>query len=92
MAQVFFVSDRVQESDGIISFHLIPVDRDALPAYKPGQFVSVRCFVPDFGSYQPREYSLLDVPNGKPFRISVKKEFASDTHPAGAKSTFMNRF
>lgn len=86
----FFVSDKVQESDEIISFHLTPVDRDLLPAYRPGQFVSVRCFVPELGSYQPRQYSLSDIPNGKSFRISVKKAFASDTHPAGRVSNVLH--
>lgn len=86
----FFVSDKIQESDEIISFHLTPVDRDALPAYKPGQFVSVRCFVPELGSYQPRQYSLSDVPNEKYFRISVKRAFASETHPAGRVSNVLH--
>lgn len=31
----FFVSAKVPESDEIISFHLTPEDRDALPAYQP---------------------------------------------------------
>jgi ferredoxin-NADP reductase/hemoglobin-like flavoprotein len=86
----FFVSDKVQESEEIISFHLTPVDRDALPTYKPGQFVSVRCFVPQLASYQPRQYSLSDVPNGRSFRISVKKEFASDVRPAGRVSNVLH--
>ncbi|KAG8409389.1 Nitric oxide oxidoreductase [Metarhizium acridum] len=86
----FFVSDKVQESDEIISFYLTPVDRDALPTYKPGQFVTVRCFVPELASYQPRQYSLSDVPNGKSFRISVKKAAASDTRPAGRVSNVLH--
>ncbi|GJN68069.1 hypothetical protein PLIIFM63780_001753 [Purpureocillium lilacinum] len=86
----FFVSAKVPESDEIISFHLTPEDRDALPAYQPGQFVSVRCFVPELGSYQPRQYSLSDVPNGKYFQISVKREFAQDDRPAGRVSNVLH--
>lgn len=66
------------------------MDKETLPAYKSGQFVSVRCFVPELGSYHPRQYSLSDVPNGKSFRISVKKEFASDTRPAGRVSNVLH--
>lgn len=86
----FIVSDKVQESDEIISFHLKPVDQNALPAYQPGQFVSVRCYVPELGTYQPRQYSLSDVMNGKSFRISVKKEFASGDRPAGQVSNVLH--
>lgn len=86
----FLVSDKVQESEEIISFHLVPVDKDTLPAYQPGQFVSVRCYVPELGSYQPRQYSLSDVPNQKYFQISVKKEFASGDKPAGQVSNVLH--
>ncbi|KAL4726679.1 Nitric oxide oxidoreductase [Fusarium chlamydosporum] len=82
----FFISEKVAESEDIISFHLTPADKQALPSYKPGQFVSVRCFVPELGTYQPRQYSLSDVPNGRSFRITVKREFASDQRPAGRVS------
>jgi nitric oxide dioxygenase len=82
----FFISDKVRESEEIISFHLTPADKGVLPSYKPGQFVSIRCFVPELGTYQPRQYSLCDVPNGKYFQIPVKREFASDTKPAGRVS------
>ncbi|RFN45099.1 flavohemoprotein [Fusarium flagelliforme] len=86
----FFISDKVGESEEIISFHLAPADKGALPSYKPGQFVSIRCFVPELGTYQPRQYSLSDVPNGKYFQISVKKEFASDSKPAGLVSNVLH--
>ncbi|KAM6514393.1 Nitric oxide oxidoreductase [Fusarium falciforme] len=86
----FFISDKVQESEEIISFHLTPADQGTLPSYKPGQFVSIRCFVPELGTFQPRQYSLSDVPNGKYFQISVKKEFASDTKPAGRVSNVLH--
>lgn len=86
----FFVSEKIHEGDEIVSFHLTPVDRDALPAHQPGQFVTVRCYVSEFGSYQPRQYSLSDVPNRKYFQISVKKEIASNDHPAGRVSNVLH--
>ncbi|KAI2739163.1 hypothetical protein DTO013F2_9438 [Penicillium roqueforti] len=86
----FYISKKVPESDEIISFHLTPMDKDALPPYQPGQFVSVRCYVPELGSYQPRQYSLSDVPNKDYFRISVKREFAKDSKPGGHISNVLH--
>ncbi|KAL4784149.1 globin-like protein [Aspergillus varians] len=86
----FLIADKVHESAEIISFHLVPVDRADLPTYKPGQFVSVRCFIPELGVYQPRQYSLSDVPHRQYFQISVKKEFASGPRPAGRISNVLH--
>ncbi|CAG8031824.1 unnamed protein product [Penicillium salamii] len=86
----FYISKKVPESDEIVSFHLTPVDKGALPPYQPGQFVSVRCYVPELGSYQPRQYSLSDVPNEDYFRISVKREFAKDFKPPGQISNVLH--
>ncbi|KAL4912690.1 globin-like protein [Aspergillus aurantiobrunneus] len=86
----FVIADKLPESDEILSFHLVPVDRTDLPTYKPGQFVSVRCFVPELGVYQPRQYSLSDVPNRLYFQVSVKKEFASGARPAGRISNVLH--
>ncbi|CAG8027717.1 unnamed protein product [Penicillium nalgiovense] len=86
----FYISKKVPESDEIISFYLTPVDKGALPLYQPGQFVSVRCYVPELGSYQPRQYSLSDVPSKSHFRISVKREFARDSKPAGQISNVLH--
>lgn len=86
----FYISKKVLESDEIISFHLTPVDKDILPEYQPGQFISVRTYIPELGSYQPRQYSLSDVPNRNCFRISVKREFAKDSKPAGRISNILH--
>ncbi|KAL4863463.1 hypothetical protein BDV12DRAFT_177463 [Aspergillus spectabilis] len=87
----FIIADKVHESDEIISFHLVPEDKGELPTYKPGQFVSVRVYVPELGVYQPRQYSLSDVPNRQYFQISVKKEFASGARPAGRISNVLHQ-
>ncbi|KAJ5816559.1 Flavohemoprotein [Penicillium robsamsonii] len=86
----FYISKKVPESDEIISFYLTPVDKGALPSYQPGQFVSVRCYVPELGFYQPRQYSLSDVANKNYFRISVKREFAKDSKPGGQISNVLH--
>ncbi|KAL4971334.1 globin-like protein [Aspergillus desertorum] len=86
----FVIAKKVHESDEIVSFHLTPIDQGELPRYKPGQFVSIRCYVPELGCYQPRQYSLSDVPNGQYFQISVKKEFARGDQPAGRISNVLH--
>jgi nitric oxide dioxygenase len=52
--------------------------------------VSVRCFIPELGVYQPRQYSLSDIPNGDHFRISVKKESSIGERPAGRISNVLH--
>jgi len=85
------VAKKVVESDEIVSFYLRPRDGGALPAFQAGQFVSVRAFVPEMGVYQPRQYSLSDAPDGKHFRISVKREGATATGPAGRISNVLHQ-
>ncbi|KAH6715675.1 globin-like protein [Leptodontidium sp. MPI-SDFR-AT-0119] len=86
----FRVARKLRESGEIISFHLAPEDKKALPMFRPGQFVSVRCYVPELGVYQPRQYSLSDIPSGDHFRISVKREFAAVSKPAGRISNVLH--
>lgn len=86
----FTIQQKVAESDEIVSFHLAPVDKAQIPTYKPGQFVCVRCFIPELGLYQPRQYSLSGAPGGEYFRISVKREFARGDKPAGQTSNVLH--
>jgi nitric oxide dioxygenase len=86
----FVVARKVRESEEITSFHLVPRDGKALPVFKPGQFVSVRLFVHELGLYQSRQYSLSGVPGGEYFRISVKREYARESKPAGLISNVLH--
>jgi nitric oxide dioxygenase len=53
----FVVQKRVQESDDIVSFYLIPKeDAPKMGLYRPGQFISVRKFITELGVYQSRQY------------------------------------
>lgn len=70
----FHVVRKVQESDVTASFYLKPVDGAALPPFLPGQYVSLRVRVPGFDHHQVRQYSLSAAPNGREYRISVKRE------------------
>ena len=86
----FAVSRKVSESDEIISFHLRPSDHGTLPRFEPGQFISVRTFLPELGFYQPRQYSLSDIPSGTHFRVSIKKESAREGRPPGRISNVLH--
>lgn len=88
----FVVKDKVAENTEITSFYLVPKDEKALPVYKPGQFISVRVFVPELGMKQPRQYSLSDGPGGNHFRISVKREDSrADNQDPGYVSSTLHK-
>ncbi len=70
----FVVRDRCPESDVITSFVLEPADGGAAVDFEPGQYVSIAVHVPKLGYQQIRQYSLSDAPNGRTYRISVKRE------------------
>ncbi|KIY00932.1 uncharacterized protein Z520_03598 [Fonsecaea multimorphosa CBS 102226] len=88
----FKVARKVIESDEIVSFYLEPLDGGRLPNFKPGQYISVRVFLPELGVYQPRQYSLSDTDDGKHFRISVKKEVGNGpATPPGRVSNILHQ-
>jgi nitric oxide dioxygenase len=79
----FRVARKLEESEVITSFYLVPADGGKVPAYKPGQYLTVR--VPDGeGSTTMRNYSLSSAPHPGHFRISVKAE------PAGFVSGLLH--
>lgn len=80
----FTISDKVKESDEITSFYLAPVDGKPLPAFRPGQYISVQVYVPELKHTQPRQYSLSDRASSKYYRISVKKERGLDATGSSA--------
>ena len=82
----FRIDRKVPESDEITSFYLKPVDGKPLPSYHPGQYISVRVYVPDLKYPQPRQYSLSDKPSPDYYRISVKKEAGLTSNHPGAKA------
>jgi nitric oxide dioxygenase len=72
----FKVVRKVQESSEITSFYLHPTDGGRPADFKPGQYISLRLFLPELNLLQPRQYSLSTAPNGEYYRISVKRESA----------------
>jgi len=83
----FTVNKKVQESDEITSFYLYPTDGQQVTLHKPGQYLTVKIFLPELGITQPRQYSISSAPNEAYYRISVKKEMNLDK---GIKGTLSN--
>jgi nitric oxide dioxygenase len=79
------------ESEDVKSFTLEAVDGNAVPAFKPGQYVSVSVSFDD-GTTQLRQYSLSDAPNAQRLRISVKRERSEGEKPAGRVSNWMHNY
>lgn len=86
----FVVTEKRPESDVITSFILEPSDGQPVINFEPGQYVSVGLNVPALKLQQIRQYSLSDMPNGKSYRISVKKEAGDAARPAGYVSSLLH--
>lgn len=84
------VLEVTRESTNVVSFRFVPADEKPLPAFQPGQYVSVAVDLSD-GAHQLRQYSLSDAPGIGSWRISVKREDAEAATPAGAVSNWLHR-
>ena len=71
-ARAFRAARKVAESAEITSFHLEPVDGQPVLDFRPGQYIGLRLDVD--GQEIRRNYSLSAAPNGRSYRISVKRE------------------
>ncbi|MDG9925204.1 MULTISPECIES: NO-inducible flavohemoprotein [unclassified Pseudomonas] len=71
-ARAFRVARKVRESEEITSFHLQPVDGGAILDFIPGQYIGLRLELE--GEEVRRNYSLSAAPDGREYRISVKRE------------------
>jgi nitric oxide dioxygenase len=74
---------KIKESAVITSFIFAPVDGGPVMDFTPGQYIGVKVNVR--GETVHRNYSLSAEPNGRTYRISVKKE------PHGLVSTFLHQ-
>lgn len=70
--RAFRVVRKQPESEVITSFYLEPVDGDSVVDFTPGQYIGLDVTVD--GEPMRRNYSLSDAPNGRHYRISVKRE------------------
>jgi nitric oxide dioxygenase len=70
--RAFRIAETRQESAVIRSFVLEPVDGEPVAEHAPGQYIGVKLTVDGEPLY--RHYSLSALPNGRHYRISVKRE------------------
>lgn len=87
--RVFLIADIIEESSEVKSFYLKPKDQGVIADYLPGQYLSVKLFVPGLGHEQIRQYSLSSAFNPKYYRISVKKEHHA-YNPEGVVSNLLH--
>ncbi|SFR03168.1 nitric oxide dioxygenase [Lentzea waywayandensis] len=83
------VAKRDEQAADTVSFTLLPDDGGPVPAFEPGQYVSVAVDLPD-GGRQPRQYSLSQAPGRGELRITVRRVRGEDGAPDGAVSNFLH--
>jgi nitric oxide dioxygenase len=83
------VAQRRMQGDEVVSLVLEPVGGATLATFHPGQYVSIVVELQP-GVFQQRQYSLSDAPNGKDWRISVKRDRGLADTPAGAVSNWLH--
>lgn len=94
--RTFVVQRKVVEDAAaqICSFYLVPEDRQALPAFLPGQFLTFQLEPTTAGKAQSiiRCYSLSDAPQTDRYRITVKRAPApqDSPFPAGVSSNYLH--
>jgi ferredoxin-NADP reductase/MOSC domain-containing protein YiiM len=82
--RAFRVAEARRESASVRSFVLEPEDGEPLPDFLPGQFLPVKLEPPEAPAALLRSYSLAAAPNGRGYRIAVKRE------PEGPGSAFLH--
>lgn len=82
------VAKKVAESELVTSVYFVTEDGSSLPAYQPGQYISVRVKMPNEEYLMNRQYTLSQANGEDGYRISVKRE--SDHTPNGKVSNFIH--
>ncbi|WP_042356041.1 NO-inducible flavohemoprotein [Bacillus rubiinfantis] len=85
----FVVARKVEESEVITSFYLIPKDQEEIADFQAGQYISVKLEVEGEKYTHIRQYSLSDAPGKDYYRISVKRE-AGTANPDGIISNYLH--
>ena len=88
----FTVAKKVTECDEVCAFYLKPHDGKALPAFRPGQYLTFQLDLPGRDKPLVRCYSLSDGPHRTDcFRVTIKKEKSPADKPgvpSGAASSY----
>lgn len=85
------VTDKAHLTDDIVAITLKPEPQQTLPAFKPGQYVSVAVQMESLNVRQIRQYSLSDIDNGEHYRITVKREKGDAVKPSGMVSHWLHQ-
>lgn len=88
----FFVGKKIVESAEITSFYLHPADGGKVMPHIPGQYISIRVFLPELSLYQSRQYSVSSTPTHDYYRISVKMEKGLHLDTDGKISNYLHNF
>lgn len=70
----FHVTAKQPQSARITSFTLTPADGSNVEDFRPGQYISLYIDDPSLSHREIRQYSLTNAPDGKSYRIAVKRE------------------
>jgi ferredoxin-NADP reductase/predicted pyridoxine 5'-phosphate oxidase superfamily flavin-nucleotide-binding protein len=73
------VTEVRDEAHDIKSFYFEPADDMPLASFTPGQFLPIRLNVPGLAAPLIRTYTLSNTPDGKRYRITVKREGVAST-------------
>lgn len=82
--RTFKLISKTPESEVITSFVFEPVDGKPVTGFEPGQYIGIYLKPEQFENQEIRQYSLSAAPNGKTYRISVKRE------PQGTVSNYLH--
>lgn len=82
------VAKKEVESELVTSIYFVNEDGSPLPAYEPGQYISIRVKVPGEEYLLNRQYTVSQASAEDGYRISVKRE--SEHTPNGKVSTFLH--
>ncbi|RKQ37596.1 NO-inducible flavohemoprotein [Oceanobacillus halophilus] len=88
--RAFTVQKKEPESKEVTSFYLVPADGKKIATYQPGQYITVKARIPGEEYTHIRHYSISDAPGKNYYRISVKREDASNNAPEGIVSNFLH--
>lgn len=72
--RAFRIVEKTPRSQLITSFEFEPLDGQPVAGYQPGQYLGVWLKPEGFPHQEIRQYSLTRKPNGKSYRIAVKRE------------------
>ncbi len=83
------VVQRVEQAQDMMSLTLAPESGLPPADFHPGQYISVHVELAP-GVFQQRQYSLSDAPNGRDWRITVRRDKGVDGNPWGAVSNWLH--